>query len=135
MDFQLTEEQQAIVSAAERICAKFPLDYWLSKDRSGEFPHEFFREVAKDGWLGICMPEQYGGAALGATEAALFLRTIAAGGGAQTAASTIHMNIFGLQPVVRHGNDEQKQRILPPFTRGEVKACFAVTEPDIGLDT
>ena len=135
MDFRLGESEQAIVEAAERICAKFPLDYWLEKDRSGEFPHEFYRAVADGGWLGICMSEEYGGAILGATEAALFLRTVAAGGGAQAAASTIHMNIVGLQPVVLHGSEAQKRRILPPFTRGEVKACFAVTEPDPGLDT
>ena len=135
MNYQLNDEQRAIVEAAERICARFPLDYWLERDRTGEFPEDFFRDVAKDGWLGICMPEEFGGANLGVTEAALFLRTIAAGGGAQAAASTIHMNIFGLQPVVHFGTDEQKRRFLPPFARGEVKACFGVTEPDPGLDT
>ena len=135
MVYQLTEQQRAIIAAAERICAQFPLDYWLERDRNGGFPHEYFRAVAAGGWLGICMPEQYGGAALGITEASLFLRTLAAGGGALAAASAIHMNIFGLQPVVLFGTDEQKRRILPPFTRGEVKACFAVTEPDAGLNT
>jgi acyl-CoA dehydrogenase len=135
MDYQLSEDHQAVVSAAERICAKFPVEYWLERDRVGGFPEEFYREVAKGGWLGIAMPEAYGGAGLGITEAALFLRTVAGGGGALAAASSIHMNIFGLQPVVLFGNEEQKRRILPPFTRGEVKACFAVTEPDAGLNT
>ncbi len=135
MDYQLTEQQQTIVDAAERICAKFPPEYWLERDRVGGFPEEFYKEVATAGWLGIAMPEAYGGAALGITEAALFLRTVAAGGGAMAAASSIHLNIFGLQPVVLFGTEEQKQRILPPFTRGEVKACFAVTEPDAGLNT
>lgn len=134
MDFQLTEDQRAVVEAAERICAGFPLQYWRDKDRNHEFPHEFYRAVADGGWLGICTPEEFGGANLGVTEAALFLRTVAACGG-QAGASTIHMNIFGLQPVVHFGTEEQKKRILPPFTRGEVKACFAVTEPDTGLDT
>src|SRR5262245_46132807 len=135
MDYDLSEEQVAIVSAAEKICSRFPLDYWLERDRSGGFPEEFYQQVAKDGWLGIAMPENYGGAGLGITEAALFLRTVAAGGGAMAAASSIHMNIFGLQPVALFGTEEQKRRILPPFTRGEVKACFAVTEPDAGLNT
>jgi len=135
MDYQLTEDQRAIVEAAEHICEKFPLDYWLTKDRDHEFPHEFFKEVAAGGWLGICMPEEFGGANLGVTEAALFLGAVAAGGGGQAAASTIHMNIFGLQPVVYFGTEDQKKRFLPPFARGEVKACFAVTEPDPGLDT
>ena len=135
MGYQITEPQRAIVAAAERICARFPLGYWLERDRDGGFPEAFFRAVADDGWLGIAMPEAYGGAGLGITEAALFLRTIAAGGGALAAASSIHMNIFGLQPVALFGSEEQKRRILPPFTRGEVKACFAVTEPDAGLNT
>jgi len=133
--YGLNEQRQVIVSAAERICAKFPLEYWLERDRVGGFPEEFYAEVAKGGWLGIAMPEEYGGAGLGITEAALFLRTVAAGGGAMTAASSIHMNIFGLHPVVVFGTEAQKRRILPPFTRGEVKACFAVTEPDAGLNT
>lgn len=134
MDFQLTDDQRAIVDAAERICENFPLEYWREKDKTHSFPHEFFRAVADGGWLGICTPEEYGGANLGVTEAALFLRTVAACGG-QAAASTIHMNIFGLQPIVHFGSEEQKKRFLPPFINGEVKACFAVTEPDTGLDT
>jgi acyl-CoA dehydrogenase len=135
MDYSLSADQQAIVDAAEKICEKFGLEYWLERDLKGGFPEEYFQEVAKGGWLGIAMPEEYGGAGLGITEAALFLRTVAAGGGALAAASAIHMNIFGLHPVVLFGTDEQKQRILPPFTRGEHKACFAVTEPDTGLNT
>lgn len=135
MDFSLSAEQQAIVEAAEKICEKFGLDYWLERELKGGFPEEYFQEVAKGGWLGIAMPEAYGGAGLGITEAALFLRTVASGGGALAAASAIHMNIFGLHPVVLFGSEEQKQRILPPFTRGETKACFAVTEPDTGLNT
>lgn len=135
MDFSLNEQQTAIIDAAERICAKFGLDYWLERELKGGFPEEYFQEVAKGGWLGIAMPEAYGGAGLGITEAALFLRTVASGGGALAAASAIHMNIFGLHPVVLFGTEEQKQRILPPFTRGETKACFAVTEPDTGLNT
>lgn len=113
MDYSLNEQQQAIVEAAERICAKFGLDYWLERELKGGFPEEYFQEVAKGGWLGIAMPEEYGGAGLGITEASLFLRTVSAGGGALAAASAIHMNIFGLHPVVLFGSDEQKARILP----------------------
>ncbi len=135
MDYSLSADQQAIVAAAEKICEKFGLDYWLERDLKGGFPEDYFQEVARGGWLGIAMPEEYGGAGLGITEAALFLRTVAAGGGALAAASAIHMNIFGLHPVVLFGTEEQKRRMLPPFTRGETKACFAVTEPDTGLNT
>ena len=92
-------------------------------------------EFAEAGWLGIAMPEQYGGAGLGTTEAALLMQTIAASGAAMSGASSIHMNIFGLNPVVVFGSDEQKQRWLPPLIAGKEKACFAVTEPNAGLDT
>lgn len=134
MDYQISADQQAIIDAAQKICDDFPLEYWRSKDKEHSFPHEFFKAVAIGGWLGICTPEAYGGSDLGVTEAALFLRTVAECGG-QAAASTIHMNIFGLQPVVHFATDAQKKAWLPPFSRGEHKTCFAVTEPDTGLDT
>jgi len=134
MDYQISAEQQAIIDAAERICDDFPLEYWRIKDKEHSFPHEFFKAVASGGWLGMCTPETYGGSDLGVTEAALFLRTVAECGG-QAAASTIHMNIFGLQPVIHFASDTQKKAWLPPFSRGEHMTCFAVTEPNTGLDT
>lgn len=134
MDYQISADQQAIIDAAQKICDDFPLEYWRSKDKEHSFPHEFFKAVAIGGWLGMCTPEAYGGSDLGVTEAALFLRTVAECGG-QAAASTIHMNIFGLQPVIHFATDAQKKDWLPPFSRGEHKTCFAVTEPDTGLDT
>ena len=135
MDFSLSSEQTAIRSAIERICAQFGDDYWRAKDREGEFPHEFHRAIATDGWLGIAMPQDYGGAGLGITEAALMMQTVAESGAGLSGASALHMNIFGLNPVVVFGSDEQKKRMLPPLIAGEDKACFAVTEPDAGLDT
>jgi acyl-CoA dehydrogenase len=135
MDFSLSEDQLAVRSAIEKICAQFDDDFWLARDRDGRFPHDFHQAVAKGGWLGICMPEEYGGTALGVTEAAIMMRAIAESGGGQSAASAVHMNIFGLNPVVVFGTPEQKARMLPPLIRGEQKACFAVTEPDAGLNT
>jgi acyl-CoA dehydrogenase len=135
MDFAFTPEQQAIRAAIEKICARFPDDYWLKKDKAGGFPHDFHTAFAKDGWLGIAMPPQYGGAGLGITEAALMMQTVAESGAGLSGASALHMNIFGLHPVVKFGTDEQKARMLPPLIAGEDKACFAVTEPNAGLDT
>jgi len=135
VDFALSEEQQAIVAAVERICAGFSGEYWRARDAEGTFPHDFHRAVAEAGWLGIAMPEDYGGAGLGITEAALLVRTISASGAGFAGASSIHMNIFGLNPVVVFGSEEQKRRFLPPLIAGKDKACFAVTEPDAGLDT
>ena len=135
MDFALTEDQLAIRIAIEKVCAPFDDAFWLARDRDGRFPHEFHAALARDGWLGICMPEEYGGAGLGITEAAIMMRAVAQSGGGQSAASAVHMNIFGLNPVVVFGSARQKERMLPPLIRGEHKACFAVTEPDAGLDT
>src|SRR4249920_2871114 len=135
MDFSLSVEQQAIRAAIEKICARFPDDYWLAKDREGSFPQDFHRAFAEQGWLGIAIPQVHGGSGLGVTEAALMMQTVAESGAGLSGASALHMNIFGLNPVVMFGSDEQKIRMLPPLIAGDDKACFAVTEPDAGLDT
>lgn len=135
MDFSFSPEQDAIRSAIERICARFGDDYWLKKDKDGGFPHDFHKAFADDGWLGICVPQEYGGAGLGVTEAVIMMQTIAGSGAGLSGASALHMNIFGLNPVVVFGTDEQKRRFLPPLIAGKDKACFAVTEPNVGLDT
>lgn len=135
MDYQFSPEQQEIRSAIERICQRFGDDYWLKKDREGGFPSELHAALAADGWLGIAMPEAYGGSGLGITEAAVMMQTIAESGAGMQGASAVHMNIFGLHPVVVYGSDEQKRRFLPPLIAGKEKSCFAVTEPNVGLDT
>src|SRR5471032_2333764 len=135
MEFSLSEEQQAIREAIAKICAQFSDDYWLAKDRAGEFPHELHQALARDGWLGIAMPEEFGGAGLGITEAALMLQTISESGAGFSGASAVHMNIFGLNPVVVFGTEEQKKRMLPNLIAGKERACFAVTEPNTGLNT
>ncbi len=135
MDATLTPAQQEIREAILKLCESFGEDYWLERDRDGEFPHAFHRAVAGGGWLGIAMPENVGGAGLGVTEAAVMMQAVAESGAAFSGASALHMNIFGLNPVVEFGTEEQKRRFLPPLIKGEQKACFAVTEPDAGLDT
>src|SRR5581483_6102137 len=135
MDFMLTQQQSEVRELAERLCADFKEDYWVKKDQSAEFPEEFYRAVAGAGLLGIAMPEDYGGSGLGIAEAAVLMQTISESGACMSGASSVHMNIFGLNPVVVFGTEEQKKRMLPPLIRGEHKACFAVTEPDAGLNT
>jgi acyl-CoA dehydrogenase len=135
MDFSFTPEQIAIRDAVEQICARYPDEYWLERDREGGFPHGLHADLARDGWLGIAMPPEYGGAGLGMTEAALMMQTIAASGAGFAGASAVHMNIFGLNPVVVFGDEAQRARWLPDLIAGRHKACFAVTEPDAGLDT
>jgi acyl-CoA dehydrogenase len=135
MDFSFTPDQTAIRDAVARLCEKFDAQYWLERDREGGFPEDFYPAIARAGWLGIAMPTQYGGAGLGITEAALMMQGISESGAGFSGASAVHMNIFGLNPVVVFGTEEQKNRWLPPLIRGEHKACFAVTEPDAGLNT
>src|SRR5258705_11116973 len=135
MDFALSTDQEAIRDAIAKICARFGDDYRLTRHRGGGFPHDFHQAFAKDGWLGICMPEEFGGSALGITEAAIMMQAVSESGAGQSGASAVHMNIFGLNPVVVFGTDEQKKRFLPPLIAGKEKACFAVTEPDAGLNT
>jgi acyl-CoA dehydrogenase len=135
MNFAWSPEQEQMRAAIERVCAPFDADYWLRKDSEGGFPEDFHRALAASGWLGIAMPEAYGGAGLGISEAALMMHTIAASGAGLSGASAVHMNIFGLHPVVVFGSDAQKQRWLPPLIAGRDRACFAVTEPNTGLNT
>ncbi len=135
MDFSLTSEQESIRDSIERICRDFDDAYWLKKDREGGFPFDFFDAMAANGWLGICIPEAYGGSGLGVTEAAIMAQAIAESGAGMSGASAVHINIFGLNPVVVFGNESQKRRMLPPMAAGKVKACFAVTEPNTGLNT
>ena len=135
MNFDLTEDQLAIRSAVQEICKPYDDEYWLRKDREGGFPEDFYASMAQAGWLGIAMPAEYGGAGLGIAEAALMMETIAATGACLSGASAIHMNVFGLHPVVVHGSAEQKARWLPSIINGSNKACFGVTEPNTGLNT
>jgi len=135
MEFSLTPEQERIREAIAKLCERFGDDYWLTRDREGGFPDDFHQACARDGWLGIAMPEAYGGAGLGISAAAVMMQAIAESGAGFSGASAVHMNIFGLNPVVVFGSPEQKSRMLPPLIQGKHRACFAVTEPDAGLNT
>jgi acyl-CoA dehydrogenase len=135
MDFALNADQRAIVENIEALCAGFDLDYWRKRDREGGFPHDFHAVIAKAGYLGVAMPAQYGGAGLGITEAVLVVQAISQSGAGLSGASAVHMNIFGLHPVVVFGTPDQQARWLPQLIRGEQQACFGVTEPDTGLNT
>jgi acyl-CoA dehydrogenase len=135
MEFSLSPEQERIREAVAKVCERFGDDYWLKKDREGGFPADFHQAFARDGWLGIAMPEAYGGSGLGITEAAIMMQAIAESGAGFSGASAVHMNIFGLNPVVVFGTEEQKKRMLPPLIQGKERACFAVTEPNTGLNT
>lgn len=135
MNFSLSPEQQEIRDAVLRHCSQFSDDYWLERDHDAVFPHQFHQSMAEAGWLGIAMGEDVGGAGLGITEAAIMMQAVAESGGGMTAASSIHGPVFSMQPVAIFGTNEQKQRMIPPIINGTDRMCFAVTEPNVGLDT
>lgn len=118
-----------------KICSNFPPEYWLDVDNAQRWPTEFQQAIAKDGWLGIMMPAEYGGSELGLAEATVMMQTISESGGGMTGSSSVHMNIFGLAPVVKYGTEEQKKRFLEATIQGKERSCFGVTEPNTGLDT
>ena len=135
MNFELTDEQQSIQAAIQKICQQFDDAYWLARDTDGIFPEDFVKAITEGGWLGIAMPEAYGGAGLGVTETAIMAHAIARSGAGMSGASAVHLNLFGPNPIVVFGTEEQKARLLPPLIKGQDRACFGVTEPDAGLNT
>ena len=135
MHFEPTEDQQTIRKAVAELAARFDDQYWLEKDTKHEFPTEFYDAIASGGWLGMTMPVEYGGHGLGITEASILIEEVAASGGGMNAASSIHLSIFGMHPVVVHGSEELKARTLPRIVDGDLHVCFGVTEPGAGLDT
>jgi acyl-CoA dehydrogenase len=135
MDFHLTEEHQLIKDSVAKLCAEFPDEYWSRCDSEHEFPWDFYNAMAEAGWIGIAIPEAYGGSGRGITEASLVLETVAASGAAMNGATPLHLSMFGMEPVVKYGSEEMKQKYLPEVARGALHVAFGVTEPDAGTDT
>ena len=135
MDFETNGEHQLIRDAIGKLCANFPDDYWAACDREHRFPWDFYDAMAADGWIGIAIPEKYGGSGRGITEASIVLEEVCASGAAMNGASSVHLSIFGMHPVVRHGSEDMKQRYLPRVAKGDLHISFGVTEPDAGTDT
>ena len=135
MDFQMSEEHQLIRDAVRKVCQGFPDEYWSEKDAAHEFPWDFYNAMAEAGWIGVAIPEAYGGSGRGITEASLVLEEVAASGAAMNGATALHLSIFGMQPVVKHGSEELRQRYLPRVANGELHVAFGVTEPDAGTET
>lgn len=135
MDFSASDSHPEVRAAIRAICADFGDVYWRRRDKEGTFPEDFYRAIADGGWLGIATPEEYGGAGLGMSGALAMLQTIAECGGGMNGGTSVKINIFGLNPVIKYGNDEQRARIIPAIIRGKAKTCFAITEPNVGLNT
>ena len=135
MDFAGTDEHQLIRDSVRKLCAGFPDEYWSEKDEAHEFPWDFYNAMAAAGFVGIAIPEDYGGSGRGITEASIVLEEVAASGAAMNGCSSLHLSIFGMHPVVKHGSEAMKQRYLPRVVSGDLHVAFGVTEPDAGTDT
>ena len=135
MDFQLSDDQELIRAAVRKICSDYPDEYWAEKDEKHEFPWDFYDVMAEAGWIGIAIPEAYGGSGMGITEASLVLGEVAASGAAMNGATPLHLSMFGMEPVVKYGSEDMKQTYLPRVASGDLHVAFGVTEPDAGTDT
>src|SRR6266699_1515268 len=135
MDFQLTEQQELIRKEVATLARSFSLDYWLEKDRKAEYPTDWIRAFAAGGWLGMIIPEEYGGSGLGVIEATVMLHEICAAGAGTTGASPVHFYMFPPMPIIKHGSEDLKRRYLPQIPTGEIVMSFGVTEPNAGTDT
>ncbi|MEO6986622.1 MAG: acyl-CoA dehydrogenase family protein [Paralcaligenes sp.] len=135
VQFSTVNTHHEIRDGVAAICANFGDEYWRKKDQEGTFPSDFHQAVASGGWLGVAAPEAYGGADLGMTGAMVMLQTIAESGAGMNGGTAVKLNIFSLNPVILFGTEEQKKRMIPPIISGQEKMCFAITEPDVGLDT
>ncbi|KAK4628256.1 Acyl-CoA dehydrogenase fadE12 [Fulvia fulva] len=130
-----TEEQMTVRESIMKVCSNFPDDYWMEKDYSSEYPHELHAALAKDGWIGIALPENLGGSGLGISEATMMMQSIAESGAGMAGAQSIHANVYATQPVAKFATEEQRDRFLKKIISGEWRTCFGVTEPNTGLDT
>lgn len=135
MDFTANETHEAVREGVRRVCSKFDDAYWRNCDANHEFPWAFYDALAAGGWVGLAIPEEYGGGGQGITEASILLEEIAASGAAMNGCSAVHLSIFGMNPVVKHGSDEMKAKYLPAVVDGSLHVAFGVTEPDAGTDT
>ena len=135
MEFEEAEHLTEIRGAIHELCRDFGDEYWREHDRSHEFPWSFYDTMARAGWIGIAIPDEYGGGGGGITEASIVLEEVAASGAAMNGASAVHVSIFGMNPVVKHGSEEMKRRYLPRVASGDLHIAFGVTEPDAGTDT
>lgn len=135
MDFTPDPELEELDAEARRLASAFDDEYWRTHDAAHEFPWEYYRAFAENGWIGVLVPPEYGGAGLGVRAAGTLLRAVASSAGAMNAASTLHLSIFGMSPVIHHGSDAMKKKYLPPTATGELHVSFGVTEDDAGTDT
>jgi acyl-CoA dehydrogenase len=133
---QLNENQRLVRNSIRNVCEDFDAEYWRSCADTGDYPHEFVGELADRGWMGILIPEEYGGAGMGTTETVVMMEEIAGCGGGFSAAQAIHGGIYNSVSLVKYGSDGMKERLLPEIASGETSIqAFCLTEPNTGSDS
>jgi len=135
VDFSEPIDLKLIREAVSNVCRDFSDEYWERQDREGQYPQEFYDAMAEAGWIGIAIPEAYGGAGKGVQEAAVVLEQVAASGAAMNGATPLHLSMFGMHPVIKHGSESMKKLYLPDIASGKLQVAFGVTEPNAGSDT
>jgi acyl-CoA dehydrogenase len=136
MDFSLTPEHRALVEGVREVASGFDLEYWRDCDRDKRFPAELWEALGAQGWLGIAVPEEYGGAGLGMLEAILVVEEACrAGGGSTLSQLFMATPIFGGETIRHHGTRAQKELYLRGIAEGRVDFAMALTEPDAGSNT
>lgn len=130
-----TSTQLEVREAIFALCSEFPNTYWQTHDEKSQDPSSFHAAMAKGGWLGIALPERYGGSGLGISEATMMMQTIAESGAGIAGAQAIHANVYATQPLAKYGSEAQLNDTLPNIINGQYRTCFGVTEPNSGLDT
>ena len=135
IEMMSAEDEREIRTSLRQVLSKFPDEYWMRHDLDHEFPWDFHQAMAQAGWLGMCIPEKYGGGGAGVQQAALLLEEVTGSGGALNAGTTVQVPLFGLEPIVKYGTEEQRQRFLRPAAEGNLQVSFGITEPDAGTDT
>ena len=135
VEMMSAEDEREIRTSLRQVLSKFPDEYWMRHDLDHEFPWDFHQAMAQAGWLGMCIPEKYGGGGAGVQQAALLLEEVTGSGGALNAGTTVQVPLFGLEPIVKYGSEEQRERFLRPAAEGNLQVSFGITEPDAGTDT
>ena len=135
IEMMSAEDEREIRTSLRQVLSNFPDEYWMRHDLDHEFPWDFHQAMAQAGWLGMCIPEKYGGGGAGVQQAALLLEEVTGSGGALNAGTTVQVPLFGLEPIVKYGSEEQRERFLRPAAEGNLQVSFGITEPDAGTDT
>ena len=135
VEMMSAEDEREIRTSLRQVLSNFPDEYWMQHDLDHEFPWDFHQAMAQAGWLGMCIPEKYGGGGAGVQQAALLLEEVTGSGGALNAGTTVQVPLFGLEPIVKYGSEEQRERFLRPAAEGNLQVSFGITEPDAGTDT